>query len=58
MRNSQKLQREEDRNARLVRDLANCQSVLVEAMGDGTDFPRVELEEKQRLVVEALRVQR
>jgi len=58
MRTLQKLWAKEDRTARLERDLANCQSVLVESMGDGTDFPRVELEEKQLLIVEALQAQR
>jgi len=58
MRTLQNLQKEEDRTARLERDLANCLKVLVEAMGDGTDFPRVELETKHKIVVDALQAQR
>jgi len=34
----------EDRNAKLRRDIENCLVVLVEAMVEGLDLPRVELE--------------
>jgi len=40
----QSVKQVEDRNALLRQDIENCQMVLVEAMGEGSDFPKVELD--------------
>jgi len=51
------IDRVEDRNAKLRRDIENSQEVLVEAMG-GSDFPRMELEAKARTAIDALQGKR
>jgi len=54
----QSIDRVEDRNNKLRRDLEHSQKALVEAMGEGSDFPRVELETKARTVIDALQGKR
>jgi len=41
-----------------VEDIENSQKVLVEVMGEGSDFPRRELEAKARNVIDALQGKR